>query len=174
MSALSLSWCALVDTIHYIDFITYLPLQDLSAPHSVARKPLMTREQRKYCSAIIKQLKRHRDAPAFLYPVDPVLLKIPDYPDVIKHPMDLSTVENKLNNVEYETVDDFVADINLIFSNCYLYNGRELPVSICASNLEKSFQSSMRHMPKEVRKSRQYIYIYIYILAILLDIELIS
>ncbi|KAG0043445.1 hypothetical protein BGZ83_011402 [Gryganskiella cystojenkinii] len=126
---------------------------DLSAPRSVARKVAMTREQRKYCGAIIKLLKRHRDAPAFLYPVDPVALKIPDYPDVIQHPMDLSTVENKLNSVDYETVDDFVADINLIFSNCYLYNGRELPVSICAANLEKSFQNSLRHMPKENEKA---------------------
>ncbi|KAF9190709.1 hypothetical protein BGZ50_009850 [Haplosporangium sp. Z 11] len=116
------------------------------------RKPTITREQLKYCSAIIKQLKRHRDAPAFLHPVDPVLLKIPDYPLVVKNPMDLSTVERKLNDVEYDSVDDFVQDINLIFSNCYLYNGREAPVSICASNLESAFMSSLRHMPKENSK----------------------
>ncbi|KAI7820013.1 hypothetical protein BC939DRAFT_458684 [Gamsiella multidivaricata] len=116
------------------------------------RKPAMTREQLKYCGAIIKQLKRHRDAPAFLNPVDPVLLKIPDYPVVVKNPMDLSTVERKLNGLEYDTVDDFVKDVNLIFSNCYLYNGRESLVSICASNLEASFHSSLRHMPKDNAK----------------------
>lgn len=116
------------------------------------RKPTMTREQLKYCGAIMKQLKRHRDAPAFLNPVDPVLLKIPDYPLVVKNPMDLSTVDQKLNNVEYDSVDDFVRDVNLIFSNCYLYNGRESPVSICASNLESAFNTSLRYMPKENSK----------------------
>lgn len=110
----------------------------------------MTREQLKYCGATIKELKKNRDAPAFLVPVDPVLLNIPDYPQVVKNPMDLSTVERKLNNVEYETVDDFVSDISLIFSNCYLYNGRELPVSICAANLETAFNRLLRRMPKEV------------------------
>lgn len=114
------------------------------------RKPTMTREQLKYCTAIIKQLKRHRDAPAFLHPVDPVLLKIPDYPLVVKHPMDLTTVERKLTNLEYDAVEDFVQDLNLVFSNCYLYNGREATISICASNLESSLNSSLRHMPKEV------------------------
>ncbi|KAF9954404.1 hypothetical protein BGZ72_004613, partial [Mortierella alpina] len=119
------------------------------AINNANRKPAMTREQLKYCGAIIKELKKNRDAPAFLVPVDPVLLNIPDYPQVVKNPMDLSTVERKLNNVEYETVDDFVNDISLIFSNCYLYNGRELPVSICAANLETAFNRLLRRMPKE-------------------------
>lgn len=114
-----------------------------------ARKSSMTREQLKYCTAIIKQLKRHRDAGAFLQPVDPVALRIPDYPTVVKNPMDLSTVERKLNNLEYDTVDDFVQDVNLIFANCYLYNGRESPIAIFASNLESAFTSSLRYMPKE-------------------------
>ncbi|KAF9181955.1 hypothetical protein BGZ51_005098 [Haplosporangium sp. Z 767] len=117
------------------------------------RKPGMTREQLKYCGSVIKELKKHRDAPPFLAPVDPVLLNIPDYPLVIKNPMDLSTVEHKLNNVEYDTIDDFISDINLIFSNCYLYNGRELPVSICAANLEAAFNKLLRRMPKEGQKT---------------------
>ncbi|KAF9579276.1 hypothetical protein BGW38_004527, partial [Lunasporangiospora selenospora] len=109
----------------------------------------MTREQLKYCGSIIKQLKRHRDAAPFLLPVDPVALKIPDYPQIVKKPMDLSTAERKLNNIEYDTADEFVTDINLIFSNCYLYNGREAPVSLFAANLESIFINSLRHMPKE-------------------------
>ncbi|KAI7819147.1 Bromodomain-containing protein [Gamsiella multidivaricata] len=109
----------------------------------------MTREQLKYCSTIVKDLKKHRDSAPFLVPVDPVLLNIPDYPSIIKRPMDLSTVERKLNSVEYESVDDFVADINLIFSNCYIYNGTESIVSKCASNLEAAFNRLLRRMPRE-------------------------
>ena len=33
---------------------------------------------------------RRKSAWPFLEPVDPVALNIPDYPDVVKHPMDLS------------------------------------------------------------------------------------
>ncbi|KAG0294739.1 hypothetical protein BGZ98_001650, partial [Dissophora globulifera] len=116
---------------------------------AVIRKPGMTREQLKHCSTIVKDLKKHRDALAFLVPVDPVLLNIPDYPSVVAHPMDLSTVERKLNSVEYETTDDFISDINLIFSNCYLYNGVEAPVSKSAKNLQTAFERLLRRMPGE-------------------------
>jgi len=110
----------------------------------------MTREQLKHCGTIIKDLKKHRDAGPFLVPVDYVALQIPDYPAVVRFPMDLSTVERKLNSVEYETVDDFVTDINLIFSNCYLYNGVEAPVSKSAKNLQTAFERLLRRMPGEV------------------------
>ncbi|KAF9998141.1 hypothetical protein BGZ65_006336, partial [Modicella reniformis] len=63
--------------------------------------------------------------------------------------MDMSTIEQKLNNLEYETVDDFVSDMNLIFNNCYLYNGTEALVSQCASNVETAFNKLLRRMPKE-------------------------
>ncbi|KAF9397339.1 hypothetical protein BGX21_008954, partial [Mortierella sp. AD011] len=113
------------------------------------RKPGMTREQLKFCSSILKELKRHRDAGPFLAPVDPVLLNIPDYPSIIKNPMDLSTVENKLNAVEYETFEDFGKDIKLIFDNCYLYNGTESPVSLAATSLNNAYERLLRRMPKE-------------------------
>jgi len=118
------------------------------------RKTPITREQRRYCGTIIKDLKKHRDSAPFLAPVDPVILNIPDYPSIIKKPMDLGTIEQKLNNLEYETVDDFANDMNLIFSNCYLYNGTEAPVSQCASNLEKAFNKLLHRMPGEVRRDR--------------------
>ena len=39
---------------------------------------------------VMRKLMRRKSAWPFLEPVDPVALNIPDYPDVIKHPMDLS------------------------------------------------------------------------------------
>jgi len=43
----------------------------------------------------------------FNQPVDPVALNIPDYPIVIKNPMDLGTVRNKLRANAYPTILDF-------------------------------------------------------------------
>ncbi|KAL8951889.1 MAG: hypothetical protein Q9222_002164 [Ikaeria aurantiellina] len=46
----------------------------------------------------------------------------PDYYNVIKHPMDLGTMTKKLKAVQYKSKQEFVTDINLIWSNCLSYN----------------------------------------------------
>jgi hypothetical protein len=43
----------------------------------------------------------------FSEPVDPVKLGIPDYFDVIKHPMDLGTVKAQLSSGEIDTPEKF-------------------------------------------------------------------
>jgi hypothetical protein len=42
---------------------------------------------------IIKSLINHKHGWPFREPVDPVALNIPDYPQIIKNPMDLGTIE---------------------------------------------------------------------------------
>ncbi|KAJ1957280.1 hypothetical protein IWQ62_005130, partial [Dispira parvispora] len=107
----------------------------------------ITKEQQKYCQSMVRSMKRHRDGGPFLEPVDHVKLNIPDYPTIVKHPMDLSTVEKKLTAGQYVEVDDFVADLRLIFSNCYLYNGSEAVVSKMAQNLERVFNNQVHNIP---------------------------
>lgn len=55
-----------------------------------------TRDQQRFTCSVIKHLKKHRSAPPFVVPVDPVALNILDYPNIIKQPMDLGTVEHRL------------------------------------------------------------------------------
>lgn len=50
------------------------------------------------------------------------LLQLPGYSTVIKAPMWLGQVANKLQVEEYHTVQDFVSDVQLIFTNCASYN----------------------------------------------------
>lgn len=47
-----------------------------------------------------------------------------DYPSVVRKTMDLGTVKNKLHNNNYELVEDFLDEIQLIWDNCKLYNAR--------------------------------------------------
>ncbi|KAK9727433.1 hypothetical protein K7432_001872 [Basidiobolus ranarum] len=108
----------------------------------------MIREQHKYCGEILKALKRHPDAGHFLEPVDPVKLNVPDYPDIIRNPMDLKTMERKLNDCRYDIVDQFIADMRLIFDNCYLYNGKDSIVGSFAQNLERVFNNRLKKMPQ--------------------------
>jgi hypothetical protein len=44
------------------------------------------------------------------------------YPDVVKNPMDLGTVRKKLQKREYNSAAECIADIDLIWSNCQLFN----------------------------------------------------
>lgn len=117
----------------------------------------MTRDQQKYCGAIIRNLKRHRDAAPFLKPVDYVKLNVPDYPNIVKQPMDLTLVDSKLSNLEYMNVEEFVSDIRLIFNNCFKYNGPEAMISVLCQNVESAFEKSLRQMPISNTKQEQVV-----------------
>lgn len=74
------------------------------------------------CVRLHAELSRHSLAWPFLEPVDPVLLNIPTYFDVIAHPMDLSTMSSKLTKNEYNDPVDYRADLRLMFANAIAFN----------------------------------------------------
>lgn len=76
----------------------------------------------KRCNHILRLLKQNVNAKPFLYPVDPEQLEIPDYFTIIKNPMDLQTVEEKLKKDDYSNDQEFDNDIDLIWNNALLYN----------------------------------------------------
>lgn len=51
--------------------------------------------------------------------------QVHDYLDVVKHPMDLSTMRQKAQTHQYQNVDQFVQDFELMVQNCLTYNARE-------------------------------------------------
>lgn len=65
----------------------------------------------KRCQKIIQILKSSPQIGPFLYPVDPVALNIPNYLEVIKTPMDILTIENKIKLFEYNNDDEFYNDL---------------------------------------------------------------
>ena len=48
--------------------------------------------------------------------------QVPDYLDIVKCPMDFSTIKRKLNTFEYNNNEDFLTDVRLVFSNSEQYN----------------------------------------------------
>jgi hypothetical protein len=70
---------------------------------------------------VIESIKNHGDAWPFINPVDEDYA--PNYYRVISSPMDLQTMEDKLDNQEYRSLDEFTADFQRIVDNCTKYNG---------------------------------------------------
>jgi len=50
---------------------------------------------------------------------------VPDYYSIIKVPMDLGTMGKKLKQKEYSSKRQFFADLEQIYTNCYVYNTAE-------------------------------------------------
>ena len=90
---------------------------------------------------LLRQLRQNRDSVYFLEPVDPVKLGIPTYFDVVRHPMDLGTVDRNLAAGVYATPEQLCADVRLVFSNSRLFNpDPTLPVSIATAKLAAFFE----------------------------------
>nr|6DBC_A Chain A, Bromodomain-containing protein 2 [Homo sapiens]6DDJ_A Chain A, Bromodomain-containing protein 2 [Homo sapiens]6WWB_A Chain A, Bromodomain-containing protein 2 [Homo sapiens]7VRM_A Chain A, Bromodomain-containing protein 2 [Homo sapiens]7VS0_A Chain A, Bromodomain-containing protein 2 [Homo sapiens] len=107
-------------------------------------------EQLKHCNGILKELlsKKHAAyAWPFYKPVDASALGLHDYHDIIKHPMDLSTVKRKMENRDYRDAQEFAADVRLMFSNCYKYNPPDHDVVAMARKLQDVFEFRYAKMP---------------------------
>ncbi|CAL7942253.1 unnamed protein product [Xylocopa violacea] len=51
--------------------------------------------------------------------------EVPDYLEIVTHPMDLSTMQAKMDRQEYDTIGAFEADFNLMVNNCLAYNRKD-------------------------------------------------
>ncbi|GLB35736.1 putative peptidase family M1 domain [Lyophyllum shimeji] len=88
----------------------------------------------------LKKLKANKHAFAFNQPVDPIRDHAPNYFDVIKDPMDLSTMGAKLEAGMYKDRFAFEADFRLMISNAKLYNVAGSYVHNEAISLELFFE----------------------------------
>ncbi len=74
------------------------------------------------CEYVLGRLKAHECAEPFMEPVDPEVLGIPDYFQIIKEPMDFSKVEKRLRSGFYKSPNEFEDDIRKIWNNATTYN----------------------------------------------------
>ncbi|KAI0743462.1 histone acetyltransferase GCN5 [Daedaleopsis nitida] len=91
---------------------------------------------------LLSDLKNHSAAWAFQTPVD--AKEVPDYYDVITHPMDFGTMEHKLETNQYTDTDLFIDDAQLIFSNCRTYNPEDTVYHKNAVRLERYLREQMK------------------------------
>ena len=71
----------------------------------------------------IKKLKSNKNGYIFLQPIEELVNSLADYKEMIKYPIDLLKIEDKLvNKFEYNTIEDMKNDIDLMVNNCLTYN----------------------------------------------------
>ena len=109
----------------------------------------MTKPQSKFLLERVRTTKKIKVAFAFKEPVNPEALNIPHYRDWIKHPMDLSTMEEKVKTDQYSSVLDFMRDLDLIIDNSVTFNGNDHPITQAGYNMRAYFLKGMTKMPKE-------------------------
>mmetsp|Transcript_26891 Transcript_26891/g.65297 ORF Transcript_26891/g.65297 Transcript_26891/m.65297 type:complete len:1172 (+) Transcript_26891:268-3783(+) len=109
------------------------------------------------CFDILMSLKRHKYGPIFSEPVT-----VPGYHEIIKNPMDLSTVERMMFGEKYD-VDHFKRDVLLVWDNAMTFNPswhqvHEMAVMLRAMFLQK-YERVVKFLaekskPKPVPKSK--------------------
>ncbi|KAF2749231.1 Bromodomain-containing protein [Sporormia fimetaria CBS 119925] len=107
----------------------------------------MTQAQNRFLLERVRNTKKIKGALAFKEPVNPEALNIPTYRDIVKNPMDLSTMEAKLRGGEYTYVIDFMRDLDLIINNSLLFNGHSHPVTQAGYNIRSYFLRGMNLLP---------------------------
>ncbi|CCH46128.1 Bromodomain-containing factor 1 [Wickerhamomyces ciferrii] len=114
--------------------------------NNLPEKPL-PKHQAGFANKTLKIIKRMKDAGPFLHPVDTVKLQIPLYYNFITRPMDLSTIERKLNANAYAELQEFIDDFNLMVDNCVRFNGAESGIAQMSRNIQASFEKHMLNAP---------------------------
>merc|ERR1712029_506045 len=76
-----------------------------------------------FLGRIMELLQENDTQEIFAEPVDTD--EVADYLDIVKKPMDFSTMRKKLDNFEYSDIDLFEADFMLMVGNCLSYNEKD-------------------------------------------------
>ncbi|XP_074650502.1 histone lysine acetyltransferase CREBBP-like [Tubulanus polymorphus] len=90
-----------------------------------------------------KLYKQDPESIPFRQPVDPSLLQIPDYFEIVKRPMDLSTIRRKLDTGGYKDPWEYVDDVWLMFDNAWLYNRKTSRVYKYCTKLAEVFENEV-------------------------------
>nr|CAH8863858.1 unnamed protein product [Trichobilharzia regenti] len=92
-----------------------------------SRETQLFRRLRQVLRRVVAHLASFRRFAVFTRPVQ--LEEAPDYYDVIKQPMDLGVIRDKIDTHQYNNVNDFMKDVELIYRNALEYNPPNIPRS---------------------------------------------
>ncbi|EAY06782.1 Bromodomain containing protein [Trichomonas vaginalis G3] len=100
-----------------------------------------------WCSKTLGELMKWPLTTKFRAPVDPIKDGAPNYLEIVKNPIDLSTIKKKLHSNEYKTAKDFVDDVKLIYENAKLFNGENSMITFMACDIATLTQKQYEQKP---------------------------
>lgn len=103
----------------------------------------------------MKKIMAHESSYIFFRPVDPVKDGAPDYPNIVMHAMSLFTVQDKLDKHQYNSPDEFIADMRQIWTNAKIYNSQTHAIYKAADSLANRFDSLSSTLPQTISPTRR-------------------
>ncbi|KAG0477339.1 hypothetical protein HPP92_014180 [Vanilla planifolia] len=107
--------------------------------------------ERSELESILDKLQKKDTYGAFAEPVDPE--ELPDYHDVIEHPMDFGTIRKKLARVAYHSFEQFEDDVFLICSNAMQYNAPDTVYFRQASSIQDMAQKMFQKIRNNTKST---------------------
>ncbi|KAL9180340.1 hypothetical protein ACHAXT_008310 [Thalassiosira profunda] len=102
------------------------------------------------CRQILKELMDADVQRIFAAPVDPIALGIPQYLDIIKDPMDLGTVQKRMEGGDIDSPAEFKRLVELTFKNAVTFNNMpDNPVNQAARLLLGTFHKKFGNIDKQ-------------------------
>ena len=114
---------------------------------AVGKTPLPKEDWPK-CKKILENIEADPLSDPFREPVAWEELKLFDYPKIVQRPMDFSTLKTNLMNGMFGTYEEFLADLQLIWDNCKLYN-------MAGSEIYKMAERQEKLTRRELQKFKQ-------------------
>nr|XP_033807234.1 bromodomain adjacent to zinc finger domain protein 1A [Geotrypetes seraphini]XP_033807235.1 bromodomain adjacent to zinc finger domain protein 1A [Geotrypetes seraphini]XP_033807236.1 bromodomain adjacent to zinc finger domain protein 1A [Geotrypetes seraphini] len=127
---------------------------DIPTPESLSRRSSSRHygvHELSACEQLIVELVRHDDSWPFMKLVSK--LQVPDYYDIVKHPIALNVIREKVNKCEYKLASEFINDIELMFSNCFEYNPHHTNEAKAGARLQAFFFSQAQKLGLNISHS---------------------
>ncbi|XP_007020786.2 PREDICTED: uncharacterized protein LOC18593479 [Theobroma cacao] len=105
---------------------------------------------KKTLELILDKLQKRDTYGVYAEPADPE--ELPDYHDVIEHPMDFATVRKKLGNGSYSTLEQFESDVFLISSNAMQYNAPDTIYHKQARSIQELAKKKLEKLRMDVQR----------------------
>jgi len=117
---------------------------------------LRTESVQRVARPILSRLMGHSlNKGVFNEPVNPVALNIPDYNRIVEHPMDFGTIKERLQALQYEQLEPFIADVRLVMHNAKIYNPSTNRVHQAAKQMSEEFEDELAKLSRRILRDNK-------------------
>jgi len=100
---------------------------------------------------IVQEIMQQEGAEIFNEPLDADELGLHDYYDIIKQPMDLGTIKDKIARSAYHNPNEVMDDVAQVWKNAFKTSSKNSEIYRDASNLSRSFDEKVKNWKSKYR-----------------------